>query len=142
MSFFDLTLNNVRDLIKAAKKERIKLHSVQAVQFADKVFASKEEKAASQVPKRQTEEEKGFMAANIEKEFIEIQEAQANMFGTGGSGASKSWVLKNLSEFEVKADLTETAYFLDKCMDQSRILNEKLGYVSNIRSVQFISLNI
>lgn len=51
-------------------------------------------------------------------------------------------MLKNLSEFEVKADLTETAYFLDKCMDQSRILNDKLGYVSNIRSVQFISLNI
>ncbi len=67
MSFFDLTLNNVRDLIKSAKKERIKLHSVQAVQFADKVFASKVEKAASGVPKRQTEEEKGFVAANIEK---------------------------------------------------------------------------
>jgi len=31
MSFFDLTLDNVRDLIKQAKKERIKLHSVQAV---------------------------------------------------------------------------------------------------------------
>ena len=38
MSFFDLTLDNVRDLIKQAKKERIKLHSVQAVQFAEKVF--------------------------------------------------------------------------------------------------------
>lgn len=28
MSYFDLTLDNVRDLIKHAKKERIKLHSV------------------------------------------------------------------------------------------------------------------
>ena len=51
-------------------------------------------------------------------------------------------VLKNLTEYEVKSDLTDTAYFLDKCMEQSKSLNEKLGYVSNIRSVQFISLNV
>jgi len=28
MSYFDLTLDNVRDLLKSAKKERIKLQSV------------------------------------------------------------------------------------------------------------------
>jgi hypoxanthine phosphoribosyltransferase len=70
MSFFDLTLDNVRDLIKQAKKDRVKLHSVQAVQFAEKVFSSKEEKAAASVPKRQSEEEKAFVASNIEKEYI------------------------------------------------------------------------
>ena len=52
MSYFDLTLDNIRDLIKASKKDKIKLHSVQAVQFAEKVFASKEEKAAAMMPKR------------------------------------------------------------------------------------------
>ena len=50
--------------------------------------------------------------------------------------------MKNLTEYEIKPDLTETAYYLDKCMEQSKSLNEKLGYVSNIRSVQFISLNV
>jgi hypothetical protein len=64
--------------------------------------------------------------------------------GSNGSttGSNRQWVLKNLIEYEVKADLSETAYFLDKCMEQSKSLNEKLGYVSNIRSVQFISLTV
>ncbi len=50
--------------------------------------------------------------------------------------------LKNLTEIEIKYDLTEAAYYLDKCLEQSKLLNDKLGYVSNIRYTQFISIQV
>ena len=32
----------------------------------------------------------------------------------------KQWGLKGLTEIEVKQDLKEAAYFLDKCADQTK----------------------
>ena len=66
-------MDNVRDLLKQAKKEKIKLQSVAAVQFSEKIFASKEEKAALKAPQRLTEEEKAFVAANIEKDYVQFE---------------------------------------------------------------------
>lgn len=80
LNYFDLAMNNVRDLLKHAKKEKIKLQSVAALQFSEKVFASKEEKAAMQIPQRLTEEEKAFVAANIEKDYVQFEQAPQNVF--------------------------------------------------------------
>lgn len=42
MTYVDLVLDNIRDLIKHAKKERIKQQSVLAYNFSEKVFGSKD----------------------------------------------------------------------------------------------------
>lgn len=44
ISYFDLTLDNIRDLIKHTKKEQIKLQSMLAVNFSEKIFGGKDAK--------------------------------------------------------------------------------------------------
>lgn len=50
--------------------------------------------------------------------------------------------MSNLAEIEVTNDLSEIAYYIDKCSEQSNVLNEKLGYTNVIRCMQYINLKV
>lgn len=51
------------------------------MQFSEKVFAKDKNAAATTTTvQRQSEEEKTFAANNIEKEYLQMEEVQLNMF--------------------------------------------------------------
>jgi hypothetical protein len=59
------------------------------------------------------------------------------------SSTDKVFTLKYLQELELKSEnIQEVAHYLDKCYEYSKILNERMGYVSGIRYVQFIHIKV
>ena len=64
MSYIDMAIDNVRDLMKHVKKERIKTQSILAVNFSDRMFGDKrggeESNEVARPFNRLTEEEKAF----------------------------------------------------------------------------------
>ena len=62
---------------------------------------------------------------------------------SSSSSSDKIYTLKNLQEMELKADnIQEVAHYLDKCHEYSDVLNEKMGYVSGLRCIQFIHIKV
>lgn len=50
--------------------------------------------------------------------------------------------MRKLAKYQVTEDLSETAFYIDKCHEQSHKLNERVGYTNFIRHMQIISLKV
>lgn len=77
LSFLDLVIDNIRDLMCHVKKERIKSQSILAVNFSDRIFGGNPSQSDNKTSNtsfiRMTEEEKQFQLQIIEKEYVQIE---------------------------------------------------------------------
>ncbi|CDW85604.1 kinesin motor domain protein [Stylonychia lemnae] len=130
ISFVDIVMDNIRDLLKYIKREK-KTNITHGQNLA---IYDDPSKMGYQKSAHQSQEYSISQAQNIEKEFIEVHERP----GINGS----HYYLKNLTVLENMKDLSDIAFYLEKGAALSEQLNKKLNYTPGLRATQIFHMQV
>eukprot|EP00347_Sterkiella_histriomuscorum_P016198 403354110 len=132
ISFVDVVMDNVRDLLKYIKKDQKKGGNTQHLGSQLGAFDEQQTRFTSNYNEKS--EVNLSQTQNIEKDFLEIHEKP----GAKGS----LYYLKNLTTIENIKELSDIAYFIDKGSQLSEQLNKKLNYTPGLRAIQIFQITV
>ena len=129
MQYIDLTLDNIRDLLKYSKTEMKKVHTggLGLSSAASSNRDSHNEQFGSTRSVANHDLHSVQQAQAIERDFIELHQRPSPQ-------GQPVVFLKNVTQVQV-TDLIDAALLIDKCHEMSATLSKKLNYLPSIRSI-------